>query len=52
MIKHILDSKTAEHDGVIMLEELGECLEALGLEADDEDIDFLKEHFDDNGERK
>lgn len=50
VIKRILDSKTAENNGVIDINELGSCLEAFGLHADDEDIQFLEEHFDDNGD--
>ena len=49
MIKDILHSKTIETDGIINLDELGECLEAFGFDADDDDIDFLQKHLDDNG---
>ena len=49
VIKSILDAKTAETDGVLSIDELGDCLEAFGFNADDEDVTFLQKHFDDNG---
>uniref|UniRef100_X2AWD5 EF-hand domain-containing protein n=1 Tax=Capitella teleta TaxID=283909 RepID=X2AWD5_CAPTE len=49
VLRDILTSKSKEGDGVIDLEDLGECLEAFGFEPDDEDVRFLSRHFDDNG---
>lgn len=48
VIRSLLLSKTT--DGIIGVDELGECLEAFGYEPDQRDIDFLKKHFDDNGD--
>ena len=49
VIKGILDSKTAETQGILNIDELGDCLDAFGFTFDDDDVDFLKKHFDDNG---
>ena len=49
VITDILHSKSKEGNGVIDIEELGDCLEAFGFDPDDEDVEFLKKHFDDNG---
>lgn len=50
VIKDILRSKTLETNGVLDVDELGDCLEAFGFNADDEDVDFLKKHLDENGD--
>ena len=47
----ILKSKSKEENGdKIDIEDLEECLSALGFSPDDEDVEFLKKHLDDNSE--
>ena len=49
MLYQILKSKSKNENGdAIDIEDLEECLEALGFSADDEDVDFLKKHLDEN----
>jgi hypothetical protein len=49
VLRGILNSKCKDGSGVLDLAELGDCLEAVGFEPDDEDIRFLQKHFDDDG---
>ena len=49
VLKEILRSKDRDNKGYVNIDELGECLEAFGFSPDDEDLEFLKKHMDDNG---
>ena len=49
VLSDILRSKSKEENGnTIDIEDLEECLKALGFSPDDEDVEFLKKHLDDN----
>ena len=49
VLYQILKSKSKNENGdAIDIEDLEECLGALGFSPDDEDLDFLKKHLDDN----
>ncbi|KAI0215554.1 hypothetical protein LSAT2_032402 [Lamellibrachia satsuma] len=49
LLSDLLRSKSKEENGnTIDIEDLEECLKALGFSPDDEDVEFLKKHLDDN----
>ena len=49
VLREILNSKDHDNKGYVTVDELGECLQTLGFKADEEDLIFLKKHWDDNG---
>lgn len=51
MLKDILQSKDRDDKGYVDIDELGDCLEAFGFSPDDDDLQFLKKHMDDNGKQ-
>ena len=49
VLKDILRSKDRDQKGYVNIDELGDCLEAFGFSPDDDDLQFLQVHMDDNG---
>ncbi|CAD5124968.1 DgyrCDS13212 [Dimorphilus gyrociliatus] len=52
VIEDILKSKDIDGSGDVDLDELEECLSAVGFQASFEDLKFLTKHLDKNGDGK
>ena len=50
MIRDILQSNDADSKGYLTVDELADSLQALGFTPDDDDVEFLVKHMDDDGE--
>ena len=44
-----MKSKDNGDKGYVTIDELADCLQALGFMPDDEDVEFLVKHMDDDG---
>ena len=49
MIRDILQSNDLDSKGYLTTDELADSLQALGFTPDQDDVDFLVKHMDDDG---
>ena len=49
VIRDILQSNDTDSKGYLTIDELADSLQALGFTPDDEDVEFLVKHMDDDG---